>query len=418
MEHVSRPVLAGILTALVGFTSSFAVVLAGLRGVGASPAEAASGLLAVCATQALGVLWLVRRHRIPLTLAWSTPGAALLASTGVVHGGWPAAVGAFLVTGALLVITGLWPRLGRLIAAIPTPIAQAMLAGVVLELCLAPVRGFAAHPWLVGPILLTWAVMLRLARRWAVPAAFAATLAVIAVDAARASQQGHGGPHGALVPHLAWTAPTLTWASLLGLAIPLYVVTMAGQNIPGVAVMASYGYQVPWRETMTVTGLGTAAGATAGGHAINLAAITAAMAASPDADPDPARRWVASWTAGWSYLVLALFSTALVAFISVAPPSVAGTVAGLALLGTLSASLASALSATEGREAAAITFVVAASGLTFAGIGAAFWALAAGLLIRTLLPREPKGDCGRPKASGAKESVAGLQRRRPVRRCR
>ena len=261
----------------------------------------------------------------------------------MVHGGWPAAVGAFLVTGALLVITGLWPRLGRLIAAIPTPIAQAMLAGVVLELCLAPVRGFAAHPWSVGPILLTWAVMLRLARRWAVPAAFAATLAVVAVDAAR-----HGGPHGALVPHLAWTAPTLTWASLLGLAIPLYVVTMAGQNIPGVAVMASYGYQVPWRETMTVTGLGTAAGAMAGGHAINLAAITASMAASPEADPDPARRWLASWTAGWSYLVLALFSTALVAFISVAPPGVAGAVAGLALLGTLSASLAGALSADRG----------------------------------------------------------------------
>src|SRR5690349_11144595 len=395
MEHVSRPVLAGILTALVGFTSSFAVVLAGLRGVGASPAEAASGLLAVCATQALGVLWLVRRHRIPLTLAWSTPGAALLASTGVVHGGWPAAVGAFLVTGVLLVITGLWPRLGRLISAIPTPIAQAMLAGVVLDLCLAPVRGFAAHPWLVGPILLTWALMLRIARRWAVPAAFAATLVVIAVDAAR-----HGGPHGALVPHLAWTAPVLTGASLLGLAIPLYVVTMAGQNVPGVAVMSSYGYQVPWRETMTVTGLGTVAGAPAGGHAINLAAITAAMAASPEADPDPARRWVASWTAGWSYLVLALCSTALVAFISVAPLSVAGTVAGLAPLGTLSASLASALSATEGREAAAITFVVAASGLTFAGIGAAFWALAAGLLIRAVLrgpkaaepdPREPKG---------------------------
>jgi benzoate membrane transport protein len=384
MEHVSRPVLAGIVTALVGFTSSFAVVLAGLRGVGASPAEAASGLLAVCATQALGVLWLVRRHRIPLTLAWSTPGAALLASTGVVHGGWPAAVGAFLVTGVLLVITGLWPRLGRLISAIPTPIAQAMLAGVVLDLCLAPVRGFAAHPWLVGPILLTWALMLRLARRWAVPAAFAATLVVIAVDAGR-----HGGPNRVLVPHLAWTAPVLTWASLLSLAIPLYVVTMAGQNIPGVAVMSSYGYQVPWRETMTVTGLGTAAGALAGGHAINLAAITASMAASPEADPDPARRWVASWTAGWSYLVLALCSTALVAFISVAPPGVAGTVAGLALLGTLSASLASALSAAEGREAAAITFVVAASGLTFFGIGAAFWALAAGLLIRAVLPRPP-----------------------------
>jgi benzoate membrane transport protein len=389
MERVSRPVLAGILTALVGFTSSFAVVLAGLRGVGATPAEAASGLLAVCTTQALGILWLARRHRIPLTLAWSTPGAALLASTGVVSGGWPAAVGAFLVTSVLLILTGLWPRLGRLITAIPTPIAQAMLAGVVLELCLAPVRGFAAHPWAVGPILLTWAVMLRLARKWAVPAAFAVTLIVVGIDAAR-----HGGPHGPLLPHVIWTVPTLTWASLLGLAVPLWVVTMAGQNVPGVAVMASYGYQVPWRETMTVTGLGTAAGALAGGHAINLAAITASMTASPDADPDPARRWVASYTSGWCYLVLALFSAALTTFVSAAPADVVGAVAGLALLGTLSASLASALSATEGREAAAITFVVAASGLTFLGIGAAFWALAAGLLVRAVLPRPHAAEPG------------------------
>jgi benzoate membrane transport protein len=382
MERVSRPVLAGLITALVGFTSSFAVVLAGLRGVGASPAEAASGLFGVCATQGLGVLWLVRRHRIPLTLAWSTPGAALLASTGVVHGGWPAAIGAFLVVGALVVITGLWPRLGALISAIPTPIAQAMLAGVVLELCLTPMRGFAAHPWLVGPSLLIWVIMLRLAPRWSVPAAFAATLVAIGVEAAR-----HGGPHGAIFPHLTWTTPTLTRAGLLSLAIPLYVVTMAGQNIPGVAVMSSYGYLVPWRETMVVTGIGTAAGALTGGHAINLAAITASMAASPDAHPDPRRRWVASYTAGWTYLVLAVGSTALTAFISAAPPDVVGAVAGLALLGTLASSLAGALSATEGREAAAITFVVAASGLTFFGIGAAFWALTAGLLVSKVLPR-------------------------------
>ncbi len=371
-----RPVLAGVLTALVGFTSSSAVVLAGLRGVGASPGQAASGLLAVCVTQALGILWLTRRHRIPLTLAWSTPGAALLASTGVVHGGWPAAIGAFLIVAALIVITGLWPRLGRLIAAIPAPIAQAMLAGVVLDLCLVPVRGFAAHPGLVGPIAATWVIMLRLARRWAVPAAFAVTLVVIGIDAAR-----RAGVHGSILPHLTWTTPTVTWASLLSLAIPLYIVTMAGQNVPGVAIMASYGYQVPWRETMTVTGLGTAAGALAGGHVINLAAITASMAASPEADPDPGRRWLASWTAGWAYLVLAAFSAALTVFFAAAPLDVAGAVAGLALLATLSSALAGALSASQGREAAAITFVVAASGLTFLGIGAAFWALAAGLLV-------------------------------------
>jgi benzoate membrane transport protein len=381
MEQINQgqPVLAGILTALVGFTSSFAVVLAGLRAVGASPAEAASGLLAVCATQALGMLWLARRHRIPLTLAWSTPGAALLASTGVVHGGWPAAIGAFLVVGALIVLTGLWPRLGRVVAAIPAPIAQAMLAGVVLELCLAPVRGLAAHPWQVGPILLTWLVLLRFARKWSVPGAFVVTLVVVGIDAAR-----RGGAHGLLLPHLAWTTPSLTWASVLGLALPLYVVTMTGQNVPGVTIMSSYGYQVPWRETMAVTGIGTAVGALAGGHAINLAAITASMTASPDAHPDPRRRWVASYASGWAYLVLALLSTALTTFVSVAPLDVVGAVAGLALLGTLSSSLAGALSATEGREAAAITFVVAASGLTFLGIGAAFWALAAGLLVRAV----------------------------------
>ena len=230
--------------------------------------------------------------------------------------------------GGLILVTGLWPRLGALITAIPTPIAQAMLAGVVLELCLDPVRGFAAHPWLVGPILLTWVVLLRFARKWAVPAAFAVTLVVVGIDAAR-----HGGIHGALLPHLDWTTPAFTGAGLLSLALPLYVVTMAGQNVPGVAIMSSYGYQVPWRETMAVTGLGTAAGALAGGHAINLAAITASMAASPDADPDPGRRWIASWTAGWAYLVLALVSAALTTFLSAAPADVTGAVAGLALLG-------------------------------------------------------------------------------------
>jgi benzoate membrane transport protein len=260
-----------------------------------------------------------------------------------------------------------------------------MLAGVVLDLCLVPVRGFAGHPWLVGPIVVTWVVMLRLARRWAVPAAFAVTLVVVGLDAAR-----HGGPHGSVLPHLTWTAPTLTWASLLSLAIPLYIVTMAGQNVPGVAIMASYGYQVPWREAMTVTGAGTAAGALAGGHVINLAAITASMAASPDADPDPGRRWVASWTAGWAYLVLAAFSAAITVFFGAAPADVAGAVAGLALLATLSSALAGALTATEGREAAAITFVVAASGLTFLGIGAAFWALAAGLLVSLVTARSPR----------------------------
>jgi benzoate membrane transport protein len=379
----AHSILAGIVAALVGYTGAFAVVLAGLRGVGASPSQAASGLLAVAAMAGLCTLLLTRRHRIPILIAWSTPGAALLASTGAVHGGWPTAIGAFLITGALIMLTGLWPRLGALIAAVPVPIAQAMLAGVVLELCLKPVKGFVAHPWEVGPILLTWLALVRLAPKWAVPAAFAVALVVIGIDAG-----GHGGIHGSLLPHVSWTAPRFTWTGLLSLALPLYVVTMAGQNIPGTAILATYGYRVPWRESMTVTGAGTIVGALAGGHAVNLAAISASLVAAPHAEPDRDKRWTAAMSAGWAFLALALFSSALTTFVSVAPPDVVGSVAGLALLGTLAASLGGALRAEHGREAAAITFVIAASGVSFLSIGAAFWALLAGLAVRAALHRQ------------------------------
>lgn len=386
---MTRPVMAGLLTAIVGFSSSFAVVLAGLRGAGATSAEAASGLLALCALQGLGTLWLTRRHRLPITLAWSTPGAAVLASGGAVEGGWPAAVGAFLVVGGLVLLTALWPALGRLIASIPRTIAQAMLAGVLLSLCLAPVRGVVDHPFVVGPAVVVWLAVLRLAPRWAVPAAFATALVTIGLDVART-----GGLDGPLLPHLAWTTPTLTAGAVAGVAVPLYVVTMASQNVPGVAVMASYGYEVPWRETMLVTGMGTAAGAAAGGHAINLAAITAALSASPEAHPDPRRRWLAAHTAGWAYLVLAIASAALTTFVAAAPAGVVEAVAGLGLLATLGSSLSGALSAVTGstaapgtREAAIVTFLVAASGVSIHGVGAAFWALLAGLAVTAALGR-------------------------------
>lgn len=382
MEHAtdvrrSRPLVAGVLTALVGFTSSSAVVLAGLHGVGATRPEAASGLTAVCVTQALGILWLSRRHRMPITLAWSTPGAAVLASTGVVRGGWPAAVGAFLVVGALVVVTGLWGRLGALVASIPAPVAQAMLAGVVFELCVVPARGVPQHPWSIGVIVATWLVLLRIAPRWAVPGAFAATLAVVATDVLRGRA---GGLRGGLAPSFVLTTPTLSWAAVISIAVPLYIVTMAGQNVPGAAVLASYGYQVPWRESMAVTGVGTLVGAAAGGFTINLAAITAALAASPESDPAPERRWIASWTAGWCYLVLALVSTAVITFLGAAPTVVVGAVAGIALLGTLGSSLTAALADASARVPAAVAFVVAASGVSVHGVGAAFFALVAGLV--------------------------------------
>jgi benzoate membrane transport protein len=375
-----QPMLAGAGIALVGYTSSFAVVLAGLRAVGATRAEATSGLVAVSLVTGLGTLWLSRRHRLPFTLAWSTPGAAVLASSHAVVGGWPAAIGAFVVTGLLVLLTGAVPMLAALINRIPAPIAQAMLAGVVLELCLAPVSALRSHPWQVGPVLLTWLVLVRLAPRWSVPAAFVVLLVVVGFDAS--AQGAVGGPW---VPQLTWTAPDFTWAALVGITLPLYVVTMAAQNVPGVAILRSFGFEVPWREAMTITGLGTIVGAPAGGHAVNLAAISAAVPASPEAHPDRDRRWIAAATFGATFVVLAVVTTPLVSYLGAAPGAVVGTVAGVGLLGTLGSALSAAVSESPDRTAAVVTFVVAASGFTVGGIGPAFWALVAGLVVQGVL---------------------------------
>ncbi|MGC5166299.1 benzoate/H(+) symporter BenE family transporter [Luteimicrobium sp. DT211] len=390
----SRPVLAGVVTALVGFSSSFAVVLAGLRAVGATPAQAGSGLAALCLAQGIGMVVLSWRHRIPITLAWSTPGAALLVSTGAVAGGWPAAVGAFLLVGVLVLATAAWPRLGALVGRIPVPVAQAMLAGVLLTLCLAPVRALASEPAFVVPVVVVWLVLLRLAPRWATPAALGLTLALVVVDEVR-----HGGLPAASVGHLAWTTPHLGWQAVVGIAVPLFLVTMASQNVPGVAVLGTFGYQVPWRSAMTVTGLGTVLAAPAGGHAVNLAAITAALAASPDAARDPRRRWLATHVAGWCYVALALASTWLASLVAQAPPGVVEAAAGLALLASLGGALHGAFGATAAREPAVVTFVVAASGVALGGVGAAFWALLAGLVVGAVLRRRtPRADEGEAAA--------------------
>ncbi|MBL0888675.1 benzoate/H(+) symporter BenE family transporter [Myceligenerans indicum] len=373
------PIAAGIVTAVVGPSSSVVVVLAGLTAVGASPAQAASGLLTLLVTQGLGMLWLSLRHRTPIVLAWSTPGAALLASMAALADGWPAAVAAFGVTGLLILLTALIPRLGRLVAAIPASLAQGMLAGVLVPLCLAPATALAGAPLAVAPVVLTWLVLLPVSRRWAVPAALGVALVVVLLTG-RDAISGAG-----LVPAPVWTTPHLTVEGVIAVSVPLYVVTMASQNVPGVAVLASHGYRVPWRESLLVTGLGTMLGAPAGGHAINLAAISAALAAGPDAGRDPRRRWIAAVTAGITMLVLAAASGALTTLVQAAPDGVMQAAAGLALLGTLSGSLLAALTDSRDREAAVLTMLIAASGVAFLGIGAAFWALAAGLLLRYVM---------------------------------
>lgn len=377
-----RPLTAGIVSGLVAFTSSFVVVLTGLHGVGASAGQAASGLLAVSVGMGLASILLASWTRLPITIAWSTPGAALLATTGAVEGGWPAAVGAFLLVGVLVVLTGLVRPLGRLMARIPTSIAQAMLAGVLLQLCLGPVLGVAANPLAVAPVILVWALAQRVAPRWASPLAFVAAAVVIGVEMASSGASLASIP---LRPVLELTAPVLTLGAVLGIALPLYLVTMASQNVPGVAVMKGLGYEVPWRRTMVVTGLGSLAAAPAGGHGINLAAITAALAAGPEAGEDRDRRWIASVTSGVLLVLLGLGAAACAQLIALAPEGVIPAVAGLALIATFVVSLRAALEERSEQLPAGVTVLIAASGISVAGISAAFWALLVGLALRALL---------------------------------
>jgi len=311
--------------------------------------------------------------------------ASSLTAAGPQPGGFAAAVGAFLLGGALIVLAGLVRPSGRLIAAIPAPIAGAMLAGVLLPLCLAPVRAVAEVPLLAVPVVAVWVVVLRLARQWAVPAALAAAAVGIVLTG-----PGLGG--AGLTPALVWTAPRFDPATLVGVGLPLFLVTMASQNVPGMAVLATYGYRPRLGPILGATGLGTLGAAPFGGHAVNLAAISAALAAGPDADPDPRRRWIASVTAGVGLAALGLGAGLATALILQSPPVLVSAVAGLALLGALASALASAVAEPAAREAAAVTFVATAAGVSFLGIGAAFWGLVAGgamaLLHRRRVPRE------------------------------
>jgi benzoate membrane transport protein len=367
-------IAAGLLASFVGFASSFAVVLRGLTEAGASPAQAASGLMAVSVAMGIGGIWLSWRTRMPVSVAWSTPGAALLASTGVPEGGFPVAVGAFLAAGVLMVAAGLIRPLGRAVAAIPAPLANAMLAGVLLNLCLAPVRAVAFSPAMGLAILGTWAVVARFNRLLAVPAAVVVTAVLVA-----ATTPLPFDGIAALLPTPVLVLPQFSPVALLGIALPLFVVTMASQNIPGIAVLHANGYRPDPGPLFTRTGILTLLGAPLGGHAVNLAAITAAICAGPEADPDPARRWWAAVVAGLGYIAFGLMAGGATVLIAAAPPVLIEAAAGLALLGAFSGALMAAVADPARREAAAITFLVSASGLAFAGIGGAFWGLLAGI---------------------------------------
>jgi len=288
-----------------------------------------------------------------------------------------------------VIVAGVWRPFGRAVERIPVALAAAMLAGILLELCLAPLRAVGAMPALALPVVVAWAVALRFAPRYAVLIALVvAALAMSASTPVAAVILAGSWPQ----PH--WIAPVFTLEALIGIAVPLFVVTMASQNVPGLAVMAANGYRMKPGPVFVATGLGSVLVAALGGQGVNLAAITAALCAGPEADPDPGRRWIAAVACGCSYFGLALVAGFATAFFAASPPVLIQAVAGLALLSSLAGALAASLADEETRMPAIVTLVTAASGISFFGIGAPFWALVGGGALMALT-RRPASAAGR-----------------------
>lgn len=387
----------GLLVALVGYASSVAVVIQGLAGVGADTGQITSGLVALGFSMGLAAILLATRQRKPISIAWTTPGMALLAATGPVAGGFPAAVGAFLTVAGLILVTGLWGPLGRWIAAIPKPLANAMLAGLLLKLCLAPFTAMIQAPGLGLAVLATWAVVGRINRLYAVPAAVVVALAAMAVGTALHPPGADALPVQ-LWPSLTLVGPVFTWEALVGIALPLFVVTMASQNIPGLAVLAAFGYAPRVPPVFLVTGAFSALSAPFGAPTVNLAAITAAMCAGPDADPRPERRWQAAVVGGVGYIALTALAAVTATLVMRSPPILIEAVAGLALIGAFGGALLGAVQVEEERIPALVTLLVTASGLSFGGVGSAFWGLVFGGAMHVLHRWRPADAFG--KAGG------------------
>lgn len=366
--------VSATVAALVGFGGTLALILSAAKAAGADPAQATSWVTAIClATGAAGLilsLW----SRLPIITAWSTPGAALIAAS-TVPGGMNAAVGAFLLAGALIVVTAAVKPIGDLIARIPASVAAAMLAGVLLRFVLAVFESAQASPALVLPLL-----GLFLVARLVSPAGGMLIVLLAGIALAFGLHLTSPLPDGLAFSTLVWITPRFEPATLVGLGLPLFIVTMASQNLPGFAVLRAAGYKPPVRPILAVTGLGSMLTAPFGAHTTNLAAITAAICTGPDTHPAPEKRWQAGVAYGLIYFVFAAFGASLVALFAAMPADLIKTIAGTALIGPLVGALGVALHDEKQRFAAVLTLAVTASGVSAFSIGSAFWGLAAGLL--------------------------------------
>ena len=373
MKGLVSVATAALVATVAGVGGTLPIVLAAAQAVGATPEQASSWVSGLGVATALSALVLSVRYRMPIITAWSTPGAALIASTVGIN--FSAAVGAFVLSAVLILLTATVRPLGRLIERIPASIASAMLAGILLRLVVAMVEQVPHAPLLVLPLVALFLVV-----RTVWPAL--ASLVVLVAGALLAWTLGLVKPIPPLgLSHLEIVTPAWDAATLIGLGVPLYLVTMASQNLPGFAVLRGSGYQPPTQPVLAVTGGVSLATAFLGAHTSNLAAISAALCTGPDAHPDPAQRWkTGSFYALWWGLI-ALFGASLVGLFGALPPALLITVAGTALLGSTAGALGSALADDKERLAAAGTLAVTVSGVSLMGVGSAFWGLVFGLLV-------------------------------------
>jgi benzoate membrane transport protein len=363
--------VAGFVAVLVGFTSSVAIVFAAAQALGATADQTASWIWALGLGMGLTSLGLSLHYRQPVLTAWSTPGAALIAAT---HGvALSDAIGAFLVCAALITVAGFSRLFERVMDKIPMAIAAALLAGVLARFGLDAVLAARTAPALVVGMALALLAGRRWWPRYAVPGVLVGGVLIAGLQGGL--HLNH--VHWALTTPV-WTSPTWSLSALVGVGLPLFVVTMASQNLPGVAAQRASGFNTPVSPVIGVTGLASLLGAPFGGYALNLAAITAAICMGREAHEDPARRYMAAVMAGVFYIALGLAGGTVAGLLSAFPRELVIGLAGLALLGTIAGGLASALRDEHHRDAAALTFLVTLSGLSVAGIGSAFWGVVAG----------------------------------------
>lgn len=370
---------AGFVTVLVGYTSSAAIIFEAARSAGASQAMIASWLMALGIAMGITCIGLSLRYRVPVVTAWSTPGAALLI-TSLSGVSMPEAIGAFVFSAALIVLAGVTGWFEKALNRIPLPMAAAMLAGILVKFGINVFTAMQTQLALVLAMFVAYLLAKRLLPRYAI----VLVLLLGCVIAAKLGLLQLGEVTLTLATPL-WTTPQFTPGVLLGVGLPLFVVTMASQNIPGVATLHANGYRPPVSALMTGTGVVNLLLAPFGCFAVNLAAITAALCMGKDAHEDPARRYLASVAAGAFYLLLGLFGATVGALFAAFPKALVLAIAGLALFGTIAGGLATAMKDDAMREPALITFLITASGVSLAGIGSAFWGLLGGVLALLIL---------------------------------